>query len=132
MNSPAHDIALFLAEQGEGYWGGNREWCISVNGEPASPDDAITIYDTPGGEPDTDELDIFRPSLQVRVRSHSWQKAYNKQIAIRDLLIFDPVDAASSYFELIVMSSDVMSLGKDDSNRHLLTANYRARRTEKE
>lgn len=131
-NSPAHDIAVLLHDAGVGVlpWGGTG-WAVSAHLEPDSPDNAVTVYDTGGLSPDTDELDMMRPSFQIRVRSLSYADAYAKQIQIRDLLILsDPVQASTSVFVGIQMSSDILFIGRDEKNRHLLTANYQSIRTE--
>lgn len=133
MNSPAHDIALYLAAQSIGTLPWTSGWAVSVALEPVSPDNAVTVYDTGGQEPDTDELDLKRPTFQVRVRSKSYQDAYDKQVEIRDLLILQmPISAQDSDFVGIMMTSDVLAIGRDDNNRHILVANYLAIRTEKE
>lgn len=128
MKSPAHDLALFLATAGVGAFGGAAAWCVGVAAEPEAPAEAITLYDTGGGEPDTDQLDAM-PSFQVRVRGPVYATAYSKQEAIRDLLLLpEPITTSESRY-LIQMSGEIASIGRDDSNNFLLVANYRARRT---
>ncbi len=127
MNSPAHDIALYLVANGVGTLPYTSGWAVSLALEPANPDNAVTVYDTGGQGPDTDELDLKRPTFQVRVRSASYVTAYAKQQAIRDLLILtQPIGD----FVGIEMTSDILAIGRDESSRHLLTANYQAIRTE--
>ncbi len=130
MKSPAHDLAVYLssAPQSVGAFGGNAAWCINVAAEPAAPPQAITLYDTAGNEPDTDQLDSM-PRFQVRVRAPIFADAYTKQAAIRDLLLLpEPLTTSESHY-LIQMASDIESIGRDDGNNFLLVANYRARRT---
>lgn len=129
MKSPAHDLALFLAAQGVGQFGSQSIWSINVSREPASPDGTITLYDTGGEGPDTDELDLLRGTIQVRVRSLDFPAAYTKHEEIRDLLILSqPINTGESIFIGIFMTSDILSVGRDDNDRHILTANYRALR----
>lgn len=133
MNSAAHDIALKLVDLGIATaFGGNKSWSTHVASEPDSPANTITIYDTAGGEPDTDELNHFRPTFQVRVRGASFEEAYARQEAIKSALITFAGDTATSRFILIVMASDIASLGRDTKGNHRLVANYRARREAKE
>ena len=133
MNPPSLDLAKFLAgKSGLGSLHGSDSWSVHVASEPDKPYSVVTIYDTIGTEPDTDELDVFRPSFQVRVRSRDYTQAFNIQEAVRDLLIMGPVETETSLFSLIVLSSDILHIGTDDNDLHLLTANYRSRRTEKE
>lgn len=130
MNSPAHDLALYLQAQGVGTFGGANAWSISVGREPVSPPEAVTLYDTGGAEPDTDELSDKLPTFQVRVRGPAFPAVYAKQEAIRDLLIMpEPIVTATSRFVGIQMSSDIIDIGRDDGDRFILVANYRARRT---
>ncbi len=131
MNPPSLDIAKYLSSQGIGVLHGSADWGIHVASEPVKPNDVVTIYDTPGSEPDTDELDEYRPSMQIRVRSSNYLSAYSKQEAIRDLLIRDRIITETSTFYLMVLTSDILSIGRDENNRHILTANYRCRRTER-
>lgn len=130
MNSAAHDIALFIADSGIGIWGTD----LFANSEPATPDGTITVYDYPGGAPDTDELDVRLPNFQVRIRDLSYPVAYAKHEAIFGALILpsNGIITATSRFSLIAMNSDIASLGRDGNQRYILVASYRARRTNKE
>lgn len=134
MRSPADDVADYLAESTQiGSRGGNGRWAISVGGEPDKPDDVVTLYDTTGLGPDTDELDIERPSFQVRVRSRSYGSAYEIQRKVRMLLtLTEPIDTESSTFLTIEATSEILSLGRDDQDRYALVANFNTIRTEKE
>lgn len=131
--SPAHLIALYLASNGAGTFGGAAKWSINVSREPVNPPEAVTLYDTGGEGPDTDELDLLGPTFQVRVRGPNYAEAYAKHEAIRDLLILDqpitvtpPGASVPAEFIGIVMQSDILAIGRDENDRHLLTANYRA------
>jgi len=136
MISPAHDIALYLAGQDVGTFAGTVGWTINVSREPMMPDDAITIYDTGGGEPDTDELDLMHPTFQVRVRARKrllngidtgYEEAYSKHEQIRDLLMLgSPLVTVNSIFILINLATEISAIGRDDNDRHLLVANYNA------
>ncbi len=130
MKSVAHEVALLLSD---GTLGGTSPWSIYLAVEPNSPVNVVTLYDTGGDRPDTDELDIFHPSFQVRVRGLSYPDAYAKQVEIRDELIhsaaFESTDGDSRY-ESIMATSDILSIGRDENDRHLLTANYQVIREE--
>jgi hypothetical protein len=123
MKSPAHDLAIYLASQGVGQFPGS----ISVNVEPADPVDVVTIYDTGGDSPDTDQLDLLRPTFQVRVRSMDPEAGYEMQERIRDLLMLPGrIVTVNSAFVVITPTSDVAHIGRDDNDRHLTTLNYSA------
>lgn len=132
MTSPAHELATYLASQGVGIFAGNDmdEWAISVGIEPASPDKVVTLYDEGGGEPDTDDLDIFRPLVRIRVRGPKgagYVDAYAKHEEIRDLLITPaPLITQEIYFVGLRLASDIASQGKDDNERPVLAAVYEA------
>lgn len=132
MNSPAEDVARYLVAKGVGAFAGSGRWCVNFAAEPAAPpDDVVTVYDTGGADPDTDELDS-RPSFQVRVRCKVYKEGYAKQKEIRDfLLLTAPLLMADSEFTYVNMTSDILSIGRDDANRFLLTANYIGNRTSK-
>lgn len=125
--SPAQEIAFLLAIEGFGVVGAMSGWSISISGEPAEPATAITIYDTGGQAPETDEMDVLRPTFQVRVRGPKYSDAYEKQKAVRKFLTkHAPVVIATVQCIQFVMTSEIMSLGRDDNDRHVLTANYEA------
>ena len=113
--SPAHTLALHLESLGLGTIGQD----LHISREPASPDFVTTLYDTGGDEADTDELDIMRPTIQVRVRSFDYAQAHARHLSIRDALHF-----TDSGFMGVFMTTDVISIGRDDNDRHLLTSNY--------
>jgi hypothetical protein len=123
MKSPAHDLAVYLAAQGLGTYPGT----ISVHVEPADPPNVVTLYDTGGLQPDTDELDLMRPTFQVRVRNTDPVANYETQERIRNLLMLSGrIVTADSAFVMIIPSSDIASLGNDDTGRFLTTLNYTA------
>lgn len=125
MTPAAEDLARYLGTVGVGTFAGVTGWGIYANDEPTSPDNTITLYDTGGGEPDTEQLDLLRPTFQVRTRSKVYAEAYNKQEQVRDILTGGRLDTTRSAFVLIAMQSDIFPLGKDDNMRFILTANYR-------
>src|SRR5690606_27918067 len=145
MNSPAHDVVLYLQiaaapefhpdvefllpgdeismshPGGVGTLGAPSGWSLNAFREPDSPDDAITVYDTGGSGPDTDDQDPEWATMQVRVRSRSYLDAYSKHEEIRDLLSRDAqIVSATSILIGAFMTSDIMSLGRDDNDRFIL------------
>jgi len=133
MRSPAHDTALYLAAQGVGTFGGASAWSINVSREPNKPDRSVTVYDTGGAEADPETV-LYTPSIQVRVRAEStgYVDAYNKQEEIRDILIQlqNITYGASSDTRYLGfwLEGDIQSIGRDENDRHILTANYRIER----
>ncbi len=131
MRSPAHDIALYLEDEGVGTFAGESTWSINVSREPDSPDGAVTVYDTGGNAADPVN-EIYEPTIQVRVRAEDYATAYSKHEEIRDILII-PTSVTlgagdNTWYIGIWMQSDILSIGRDDHDRHILTANYRIQR----
>lgn len=125
MASPAYDVAELLAAFGFGSFPSDTPWSINVGSEPTIPDQAITIYDTPGIEPDTDELDR-RPSFQVRVRSPGYLDGNAKLSAIYQFLINQgPLITNGRRYAAFIAQSDIGSIGMDDNSRYLFVANFR-------
>lgn len=124
--SHAQDIADRLEEMGSGTIAATTGWAISVGREPLKPASAITVYDTGGGEPDTDEQDLLTPTFQIRVRAKSYQEAFDKQRSIRDHLIRMAFSTAGGRYLSIKSISSILSLGQDEKNLHVLSANYEA------
>lgn len=124
--SPATDLAGVIGSSAGG-------WSVFVGNRPATPDNCIALYDTGGEEPDTDSLTDYRPHVQIAARSMDYAAAYSRLAGIRDALIqTQPIEATDSVFEFVMMVSEILSIGRDENNRHILTANFRCRRTMKE
>jgi hypothetical protein len=100
--------------------------------EPSKPDNVVTLYDSGGEGPDTDDLDPERCAVQVRVRSSSFTEAYDRQRAIRDLLILPSyLESDQFHYSVVTMTTNITTIGRDDKNRYLLTANYLVVREER-
>lgn len=135
MMTHQEDLARWLVAELVGPFGTNVSWSIHVNSEPAEPDRVITVYATPGDGPDTDELDLLHVGFQVRTRSgrvgqnaNAYQEAFEKQEVIRDKLILptDVLVTANSTFVGIFMVGDIIPINRDELDRHIIVANYRA------
>lgn len=122
MNSPARDIANFLVFEAV-------ETICFVNEEPASPNDCVTIYDTGGADPMVVD-DIYSPTIQIRVRNLDSQSAYAKQYQIRDILVAEKNRIINSTDYIAMwLQGDIISIGRDENNRYILTSNYRLMRS---
>lgn len=123
--STALDVAVYLQAQGIGVIASSSDWSIAVSREPATPANCITIYDTPGSEPDTDDLDI-QSSFQIRVRCTDYETGMAKAVAARDALILPsrPMMNGNTY-DYVFNTISINSLGRDDTDRFLLVATYR-------
>ena len=126
MKSPAGMVAERLVDLSIGSLGSSTGWSINVSREPVLPDQCITVYDTGGGQHDTDQLDISYPTFQVRVRAGVYPDAFAKAVAIRSALQGSTFTVEGLSFEDVAVATDIADLGKDDQNRSLLTINFRA------
>lgn len=125
MTSPARDIADHLALEGFGTLGGS----IFVSEEPTGPNECITIYDTGGAIPLSVDIRLYEPTIQVRVRSISYAAGYALQEEIRESIV-QPLTLIinDSHYSGLFQQSDIISLGRDQNSRYILTANYRLQR----
>lgn len=127
--SPADELAQHLAAEGVGAFGANSGWAIGVSREPPKPDTAITLYDTGGLDPLALDIDLRQPTIQVRVRGRVYAEAFAKQEEIRDLLAGPTHRTIGEHHYVgIWLRGDFIGIGRDDNDRHLITANYHINR----
>ncbi len=121
MNPPSLDIANrieFMAIESQCY----------VSEEPAEPNNCVTIYDTGGSDPIL-VGEFFAPTIQIRVRNLVYQDAYAKQLSmIEALCIPEEFEINGSRYVGVWQQGDIISLGRDENNRYLLTCNFRIER----
>jgi hypothetical protein len=141
--SPAAEIARYLAEEGAtGPFGGNADWSVHVSREPAEPPNVVTLYDTAGL--DTLVLgggDIRQPGLQVRLRALDYEAGWAMLEDIRRLLALpdaeetgEPIerDIGAGRYVTIAPTGDILAIGRDDKDRHLLVLNFQLIRQARE
>lgn len=139
MRSAADELAHYLEDRGIGLFGGNADWSIHIDREPFAPDRVVTLYDTGGSVNVSIDPEIRNPTFQVRVRGLTFSEAYEMQELISQILTQPGSDHASferliggHVYILIVRTSDILSLGRDENDRIRLTANYQAMRQQLE
>jgi len=139
MRSAADELAHYLEDRGIGLFGGNADWSIHIDREPFAPDRVVTLYDTGGSANVSIDPEIRNPTFQVRVRGLTFGEAYEMQERISQILTQPGSDHASferviggHVYLLIVRTSDILSLGRDENDRIRLTANYQAMRQQLE
>lgn len=126
MLSPAEHVAGHLASLALGALADQGEWGIFVGTEPTRPDSSITIYDTGGTQV---VVPLEDPTIQVRIRSHSYTDAYAKAHAIRNALLVPTARILDGWlYTGFWLISDIAKIGRDDNNRELLTINFRLMR----
>ena len=123
--SPAFDLATKLQTLGFGTIAAESGVSIAVSTEPDAPDECITVYDTGGAGPDTHEMDLLRPTIQVRVRARTYAAGYARMRAIQIALIAILSETLDTYkFIMVQPISDILAIGRDENDRFHLTSNY--------
>lgn len=102
-------------------------WGLFVSNEPEKPGNCITVYDTGGGEEDTDELDISSPTFQVRIRCVNYAEGYERHRAIKRMLRQPLLSAGERMYLGFMVTSDIAGMGmSEDKKHHILVASYRS------
>lgn len=140
-NSPAEIIQWMLIKLGLASDPANtatQSWPAYATGEPSSPDNCITIYDTAGQDFGRSQIDgeiLYHHGFQVRVRSDEHPVGYGKADAIRTLLaggvrqvvVGIPLDNTKSSYLVYNCNhiGPVITLGKEtpQTRRSLFTIN---------
>ena len=133
-HSPADIVRRVLIDLGLGVDPPSTPWPVFASGEPDTPDNCITVYDTAGLDHGRSMIDgeLFgHNGVQVRVRSNSHATGWTKADAIQTGM------AKSVYQETVTISGqaylvhaiakigDVLTFGKETptSKRSLFTIN---------
>lgn len=136
QNSPAEIVRQLLIDLNLGIFpiaGSPLPWQAFVSGEPPSPDNCITVYDTAGtgdGRSMIDGEPFGHYGFQVRVRSKDYKTGWQKADAIltaMSAVLRRKVTVNSDVFfvQAITHISDIIPLGKEPSisKRNLFTIN---------
>lgn len=115
MNAPSLDVKdMLVANSALGLVYGTN---LFVGKEPTFPLDCVAIFDTTGFSPDftLDKVSSFNPSIQIRVRSISYEAGWDwiESIATSLHLRAHEVWGGTQY-ELITISSGPALLDYDD------------------
>ena len=126
MNAPSVDVKDML--EGESSLGLTFAQNLFVGFEPPEPDDAVTVFDTPGYAPDLnyDKSERYdRPSVQVRVRSKSYTIGWNLINSIKRLLHGKAHETWNgTYYSLIKCTQEPAILDWDDKGRVRFVATF--------
>lgn len=131
--TPAEEIARFIADEGLGTLAGTSGWAVFYADMPERPDTAICCYDSGGPEPLDYDIELREPAVEVRVRGNDYAAVQQKFQAIFDLLVQpggvpDTRTIGDGIYIDIGLDSDLISLGRDDNDRHRVSGNYRCNR----
>ena len=111
----------------------NAAWPIYASGEPSSPDNCLTVYDTAGsteGRHHVDGMVQEHPGIQVRIRSSGyrvgWTKANSVSIAL-DQINYASVVIGTKTYEVysVTRSGNIIYVGNESSTskRQIFTVN---------
>lgn len=138
MSTPALELARYLAELGiTEAFGGDADWSVHVGRAPIEPRQVVVLYDTGGEDPAAVDVAMLRPTVQVLVRALGYEEAYAMHEAIRRAFVQPDAlrtgaplqrEIGEHWYVSIDQAGDIIAAGRDENDRHLLTANYRLHR----
>ncbi len=130
MNPPSEDVKDFLLAESSLALVFATDVFVAIM--PATPDNAVAIFDTGGSDP-AFHLTYGRPTAQVRVRGakDDYRSAQWQAQETRDTLIAvtNETQNAARYIQ-IWAEGDVLFVEWDDNSRPVFTVNFRIHRTE--
>ena len=130
MNTPAVDIKDVLKDISS--LGLTFATNLFVGKEPTSPDDCVTIFDTPGGVPQLtfDKTEkYYYQSIQIRVRNNSYVTGNTLAYQIEEELQgMAHVTVNSTYYSLIQSMGSPCLLDWDENNRARFIATFSIQR----
>lgn len=124
MSSPAEVAG---AQLGSLVVGGSTGWVLKVGKTVAEPDQVIVMYDT-GGQAPNPKWAVDFPTIQAMVRGkpNDYGTAWAKAREVRDALLgLDSVTIGSDRWVSVTCPGDVGFVGYDDSQRPMLSVNFR-------
>lgn len=125
MNAPSVDIKDILEAADLGL---TFRTNLFVGKEPASPDNCVTVFDTPGGERQTtyeQGEDYHRPSIQIRARNNGYLEGYAFiQAVAAELHALGPETVNGSTYNVIKCMQEPFLLGQDENGRFWWVANF--------
>lgn len=116
---------------------------LFIGSEPTSPDNCVTIYDTPGRAPHsglnrtpaaasarTNAGKYFYPAVQVRVRNNAYVTGWGMAHDIKDALHNRAHETwGGSRYSLVVCSIEPHFLQWDENRRAVFVVNFDLQRT---
>lgn len=134
MNAPSVDIKDLL--NGESSLGLTFATDLFIGREPSNPDNCVTIFDTPGREPEMtlkgkDEPGYFYPLVQIRVRNNAYVDGWNEIEGIKNFLNgMHEITQGGAVYDLIKCVQEPSFLDWDKHKRVRFVATFRMHRKE--
>jgi hypothetical protein len=131
MNLPSKDIIDYLVDESSL----DLSFKINIfNGiQPAKPNNAVTIKDTPGGVPEktfNGASGYFRPTVQILVRNTHYEDAYTVIDNIKNILDgLGPITINNTRYTYIECIVEPFSLGQDENGHFIFTTTFDLQRT---
>lgn len=130
MNPSSVDIKDLL--EGESSLGLTFGTDLMIGREPATPDDCVTIFDTPGGAPQQTFIqgeDYYYPSIQIRVRNTSYFTGWNLINDIKVLLHNRAQEIVNgTLYSAIICSQEPALLDWDENDRPRFVTTFNIQR----
>jgi len=130
MNPSSEDIAGMI--EAESDLGLIFQTDLFIGREPSTPDNCVTIFDTPGRGPQltfTKGEDYFYPSIQIRVRDRVYLDGWGVINDIKTLLHGKGQEWINgTYYSLIMCSMEPALLDWDESHRARFVATFEVQR----
>ena len=129
MNAASEDLASVIDTSAIGLSLGTN---LFVSQLPESPDECVALIDQGGFAPELNYV-YEKPSLQVIVRGDrgDYRAAYALARAISDALhALHGLTVSGTRYVLVFREGDIISVGKDESHRPLLSVNFGIHRTD--
>lgn len=131
MTFLADDIKTVLTESPaigvDGAMSPSGTWPIFIATLPASPENAIQVTETGGTPPHPSLLlDYLTAQIMVLAAENAYQAGRQKAQDIKDRLlgIFSRA-VGTNWWVSVIMVGDIVYLGKDETNHHLFSNNFR-------
>lgn len=131
MNPASEDIKDML-DGSAGGLGLTFTTDLFISKEPTTPDDCVTIYDTPSFPPDLtlnpDER-YYNSSVQIRVRNNSYQTGMTLARNILESLHGRAQETWNGTLYTVIMATgEPAALARDDNNRVIIIINFNLQR----
>jgi hypothetical protein len=130
MNAVSEDIKDMLEAQSS--LGLVFKTNLFIGREPKSPNNTVTIFDTPGAPPMktlTPGENYYYDSFQIRLRTTDYQTGYALLKSIEEYLhVISQQTVNETYYSIIYCSLPITMLDWDDNNRVHLVATFEVQR----
>ncbi len=128
MVSPAQEFSEMIEDASIGTRGSGDAWSIHTGSMPDKPDEIIASFDTGSFEPPDPKWSRDFPTVQVLVRGapEDFPNSRAKADAIKNALLgLTARTVGSNLYVGIYMLTDIIGLGRDESDRPRFSLNFR-------